>query len=528
MPHRLTSKLGVLPILASLVPCVGIVNLAHADTLSVPSQYPTITVAVSLAQDGDVVEVAPGTYYEAVDFLGKEITIRSTGGRDVTTIDAFGTGSVITMTSSKSPVLDGFTITGGSATHGAGLYHKDTSGSPTILNCTFEDNTAPSIAGAIYIWSDVCRIENCIFRNNTSPITGGVYSRYGHTTISQCTFENNTAETEDGGAVRSYQQRLTIEDSTFIGNAALVGRGGAVSIEDTASSSNIERCWFEGNSAVNGGAVAAQTTGYGWLADCVLIDNSATTGGALYAFGDDSIYVYNSTLLRNEATSGSGHAAFASGSVIFYNSIIREHQGAPLSNRAYAYYSNIEGGTGTNIDADPLFHDADNNDFRLGFASPCIDAGYSYYVVSETDLVGHVRKFDDPAAEDVGTPYNEPEIVDMGAYESPLERIGDLFLDAPTPGIAGQINRHDVFNVTPDAPVYYAYAFNPGTTPLPVCGMSLNLDRARQSGVALAGADCAGNISLNVPSQASGLTLYFQAIEPSTCRKSNVVQYTFQ
>ena len=65
-------------------------------------------------------------------------------------------------------------------------------------------------------------------------------------------------------------------------------------------------------------------------------------------------------------------------------------------------YSDIEGGwTGTgNINADPLFVDAANGDYRLGVGSPCIDKGTSTGT---------------PAVDIEGTPRDAAP--DMGAYE---------------------------------------------------------------------------------------------------------------
>ena len=55
------------------------------------------TAVESLAQNGDTVRVWPGTYYEYDINVGNTITLESIEGRDVTTIDAEGAGTVISI-----------------------------------------------------------------------------------------------------------------------------------------------------------------------------------------------------------------------------------------------------------------------------------------------------------------------------------------------------------------------------------------------------------------------------------------------
>ncbi len=84
-------------------------------------------------------------------------------------------------------------------------------------------------------------------------------------------------------------------------------------------------------------------------------------------------------------------------------------------------YTDMQGGWfgagSNNIDADPLFVDPDNGDYRLSPGSPCIDAANNIAVPPEltTDLDGNPRFVDDPYIVDTGN--GDPPIVDMGAYE---------------------------------------------------------------------------------------------------------------
>ena len=70
---------------------------ATAATLEVSSgAYSTIQGAIAAAAPNDEIIVGPGTYAETIDFLGKAITVRSSGGAEVTILDGTGlNGSVV-------------------------------------------------------------------------------------------------------------------------------------------------------------------------------------------------------------------------------------------------------------------------------------------------------------------------------------------------------------------------------------------------------------------------------------------------
>ena len=78
---------------------------AQADIINVPGDFNTIQDAIADpgTVDGDEIVVAPGTYNETINFLGKAITLRSSDGQEVTIIDAQGSGSVLTCASGEGP-----------------------------------------------------------------------------------------------------------------------------------------------------------------------------------------------------------------------------------------------------------------------------------------------------------------------------------------------------------------------------------------------------------------------------------------
>ncbi len=162
---------------------LAMVSTAAGGTLYVPSgAYTTIQAAIAAAAtSGDEIEVAPGTYAEAINFNGKAIRLYSADGRDATTINATGLGSsVVTCNSGEGAdtMLEGFTIKGGgTVVNGGGMYN--TGSSPTVKNCIFTSNIAQR-GGGMYNNSSSPTVTNCTFSNNSALIYhGGGMSNYG-------------------------------------------------------------------------------------------------------------------------------------------------------------------------------------------------------------------------------------------------------------------------------------------------------------------------------------------------------------
>ncbi len=77
--------------------------------------YCWIQTAIANAVDTDEIVVAPGTYFEVINLLGKAVTLRSSDGPETTTIDAQQTGGTTVGCwngEGADTILQGFTITG--------------------------------------------------------------------------------------------------------------------------------------------------------------------------------------------------------------------------------------------------------------------------------------------------------------------------------------------------------------------------------------------------------------------------------
>ena len=87
---------------------------------------------------------------------------------------------------SSSPYISGCTITGGSASYGGGIFCFSES-SPTIINCTITGNTANS-GGAIYcdVYSFPIIIDSQICGNEPEQLNGNWYSGGGNDITTSC------------------------------------------------------------------------------------------------------------------------------------------------------------------------------------------------------------------------------------------------------------------------------------------------------------------------------------------------------
>lgn len=103
-----------------------------------------------------------------------------------------------------------------------------------------------------------------------------------------------------------------------------------------------------------------------------------------------------------------------------------------------------------------------------------------------------------------------------------------LPLYGPDPGIAGVNNSLTVYGATPGQLVRFYYSLRSGSTGIPGCpGLSLDISTIHLAGTATANSVGRASIVGYTPSGAGGRVVRYQALEYSSCRKSNRVDYRY-
>jgi predicted outer membrane repeat protein len=352
-------------------------HAAQATVFEVPSQYSTIHSALSLAQRGDHVKLAPGHYFELNLVIPSGITLSGTGSRaDLVTIDGWGQGRIL--------LGEGLDITS------------------TIENITFINGSSTGEAsydqsgGAILMNNSSARIINCRFINNFAEGHGGAI-RFTHSSpqIINCYFENNRAQ-EGGGAIDcSYNSSPGLDNCFFRENEA--NWGGAVSCRGNASPI-FTNCSFDSNRAAGGlgygGAIMTDSEARPSFIKNTFYGNHARYGGALACFEDSQPYLESCTLVYNSSQMLGAGVVCSKSYPIIEKSIVAFQEGMAFGcvnsaepqinctniygnthgdwTNAIAGQIDIEG----NISADPLFcspYPESFFQFYLRDESPCAD-----------------------------------------------------------------------------------------------------------------------------------------------------------
>jgi hypothetical protein len=196
----------------------------NAGLGTIENPFATIQKGINTVQDNGTVIVLPGTYYENINFGGKKVTVRSNNPNDAnvvanSVINANGSGSVVVFDSGEdaNSVLAGFTITGGNAELGGGIYINEAS--PVVERNVIRGNRAGSEGGGIYCQGGSATIRYNEISNNYSNFVGGVSFENSFAVLQNNLIVNNNAEYDSGVACIEGQPRIV--NNTITGNVAV-------------------------------------------------------------------------------------------------------------------------------------------------------------------------------------------------------------------------------------------------------------------------------------------------------------------
>lgn len=210
------------------------------ENLDTGEWYTSIVAAISEARYGDTIVVHPGTYNENIN-MKSGVKIYGAGA-EVTVINGDGSRPVVTASGAEimsDTVISGFTIVGGNANHGGGIYIY--SASPTVENNIISNNSATFFGGGICIEGGLPTIQNnIIVSNSTAIFGGGIYVANGAPAIINNTIIGNSAAIFGGGI-------FNLRGSPIIGNNIVVSNtassSGGMHNHDGAPISDYNNVW---------------------------------------------------------------------------------------------------------------------------------------------------------------------------------------------------------------------------------------------------------------------------------------------
>jgi len=283
-----------------------------AATIQVPADQPTIQAAIDAAKSGDRVVVAPGTYFENINFEGKAIRVISSGGRKVTIIGGSHANRVVTFDSGEGPksVLEGFTIQHGNASNyeGGGIYISEAS--PTIIGNLITNNTACADGAGTAVRFSSAVVKNNTISNNSGPgcdLTGaGMLIGGASAQIIGNVIENNITISGNGGGIEvNAAGTPTLENNIITGNSASglspASEGGGIYIINDSNALILQNLIYNNTAPQGSGiyfGVPYSSRGPLLVNNTIVGTGSSPQGSAVYADGfDDQVQFYNNLMI---------------------------------------------------------------------------------------------------------------------------------------------------------------------------------------------------------------------------------------
>jgi len=320
---------------------IFISQILYAGTIKIPNDQPTIQVGIVSSSNGDTILVSPGTYYENINFNGKNIVLGSlfltTGDTSYisqTIIDGNQQGCVVVFENGEDSTaeLTGFTIKNGIAPTEsifAGGITCTNNSNPILTNLIVKENESLGnhwrFGGGIAILKSKIKLNNCLITRNHSGRGGGIYIENSTVEITNSTIrENVTKRNGMGGGIYADSSNIVIlnsgisfNEALYMGSSGPMCQGGGLYFKE--SYVLIEDCEITNNlSETDGGGISVKLTELK-MVGCLIANNRAskdlfrTYGGGidvLYTDDTKKIYLEDVVVQNNYAYESGGGIAY--------------------------------------------------------------------------------------------------------------------------------------------------------------------------------------------------------------------------
>ncbi|MBD3235865.1 MAG: hypothetical protein GF330_04105 [Candidatus Eisenbacteria bacterium] len=393
--HQFSCILRLATALALILASIPAAATTHVVAPDGSGDFPTIQAAIDAAADGDTVELTDGLFTgegnRDLDYAGKALLLLSqSGDPDACVIDCEGSaadphrGVQFRNGEPQGAQLRDVTIRGGWVSHpqvGSAIHCGDGC-APQIIGCVIATSAGSAVSCGN---GSAPRFTDCDFTTNQGLYGGALHGEHCTLLLDGCTFRENVAEAV-AGALFAYDADVGLTDCQFIGNTAR--REAAVTCTDF-STAQIEDCWFADNVAsASGAALTFWLSGPNLVESCTFTGNrSAGEGAAIWSEKISDTEVRGCTFWGNaspDATVLAGNQRF-----VLENCVVAFAAEGPGVASHYDYaelsccdvFGNAGGdwvgaiedqlGQRGNICEDPLFCDPEAGDFQIDCLSPC-------------------------------------------------------------------------------------------------------------------------------------------------------------
>jgi hypothetical protein len=185
--------------------------------------FASIQSGINFSEITDSIKVNAGTYYEHVDFRGKNVHLFGLNGSNSTIIDGSNSGRPITMhnQTQTSQSLSGLTLQNGSEYTGAGIYAIRSNA--FLKDLQVVSNTSSYQGGGIYSEYSNLNISDVLLAGNSANNGGAGLLIYESSLVGDNIVAYENTSTENGGFIHLYTSSASFNHTTIVDNAALNG-----------------------------------------------------------------------------------------------------------------------------------------------------------------------------------------------------------------------------------------------------------------------------------------------------------------